>query len=78
MLPPQQTEEALSFEHFSNPVIHLETGELITSFEILTTDPLIEDTWTKAIAMELCNIVQAHKATNTPDIRHKHNLLLRS
>ncbi len=34
-------------KHYTNPLIHPERGEAITSYEKLANDPLTKDTWTK-------------------------------
>ncbi len=60
-LSPQQIDNILSAEHDANHVIYPETGERITSYQKLATDPLTKETCTKTMVMELDNITKAAK-----------------
>ena len=53
-------------EHFCAPVVHLETGETITSYKKLQPDLVTKEIWTKALGKEFGSLAQGNDQTKTP------------
>ena len=61
----------VDLQEFYAGVVHPETKETITNYKKLINDPLLRETWLKAMCKELGNISQGfgeHKGTNTVKI----------
>ena len=50
-------------EHFCSPVIHPETGKLITKYQKLASDPALRKTWTTAFGKEFGGLAQGDNKT---------------
>ena len=53
----------------ANGIVHPITNETITKYQKLVEDPLLKDTWMKAMCIELGRLAQGYKdtkGTNTP------------
>ncbi len=64
-IPQQNWRNNIGWPFWKKNTIHTETGETKTSYEKLVIDLLTKETRTKATTMELGNIAQGHKVTNT-------------
>ena len=56
-------EDNILSDHMANGVVHPITQETITKYEKLAKDPLMKDTWTKAMAKELGRLAQGFEST---------------
>ena len=50
----------------ANGVVHPITNETITKYQKLVEDPLLKDTWMKAMCIELGRLAQGYKDTKGP------------
>eukprot|EP00804_Cyclotella_cryptica_P023154 CCRYP_000368-RA/>CCRYP_000368-RA protein AED:0.46 eAED:0.46 QI:0/-1/0/1/-1/1/1/0/117 len=61
-------EDNILLDQMANGAVHPITQETITKYENLAQDPIMKDTWTKAMCKELGRLVQGFgktKGTNT-------------
>ncbi len=64
---PATYEDNILFDHMANGVVHPITQETITKYEKLTQDPIMQDTWTKAMCKELGRLAQGFDTTKGTD-----------
>ena len=57
-----------ALEEVANGVVHLVTKETITKYTQLIADPLLRETWSKAMCKELLRICQGFGGTEGTDI----------
>jgi hypothetical protein len=53
----------VDLEHLCAPVIHPDTGELITKYQKLQRDPVLKETWTTAFGKEFGSLAQGDNKT---------------
>ena len=56
-------EDNILLDHMANGVVHPITQETITKYEKLAKDPLMKNTWTKAMSKELGRLAQGFETT---------------
>ena len=62
---PANTGTDADIEHFCAPVVHLVTGETITSYRNLAKYQITRETWTTGFEKEFGNLAQGDKKTGT-------------